>query len=380
MRPVRAALAATAVLATLAGCARPPVRTPSRLVVVTQVPAERAGNEPTPRSRYPDGSRIVILDLARPEVAPHVITGGLAAAGAPSVRADAGRIAFVGKETAAGTFAVWTCGPDGSGRSKAMELAADCGSAAFLPDGRVVASASTSAGGSALFVEGAKGGPPQRITFSGGTDVDPTLLRDGRIAFASRPAGAAEFALFAVHVDGTGVGPYCGPERRSVLLGDGPATFDAGTAAKDGGRRATECAEISARPKPQGHLSVVDPQKAWGTVFCVDARPSGTAGTSHVRFAALEGPPRPLGDVTLESDGSFFVRLPTDTPIVLDVVDDAGRVVASQRTPFWVRPGETRGCIGCHEDPDTTPPNVRPLAVLRETVPLAGVPATGAVR
>ncbi len=344
------------------GAADPP---PSRLVVVTQVPAARAGSDPDPRSRYPDGSRIVLLDVARPGVAPRVISGGLVAAGAPSVRADAGRIAFVGKETTCGTFEVWTCGPDGSGRTRAVALAADCGSAAFLPDGRIVCSAATSPGGAALFVEGANGGPPQRITFSGGTDVDPTVLRDGRIAFASRPAGAAGFALLAVHADGTGVGPYRGTERDRALLADGGST---------------ECAEIAARPKSQGHLSVVDPQTSWGAAFCVDARPPGTSGTGRVRFAALAGPPRPLGDVTLEGDGSFFVRLPADTPVVLEVLDDSGRVVSSQHTPFWVRPGETRGCVGCHEDPDTTPPNVRPLAVLRESVPLAGVPAAGASR
>ena len=84
--------------------------------------------------------------------------------------------------------------------------------------------------------------------------------------------------------------------------------------------------------------------------------------------------PASLGDVPLEADGSFLVRLPADVPLALELLDGDGRVVARQRAPFWLRPGETRGCIGCHEDPDTSPPNVRPLAVAAEPVPLGVVP------
>lgn len=372
-----AALLVAALLA--AACARPPL--PSsvrpRLFVVTQVPAGEAGFDPDPRSRYPQASRLVVVDLAKPEAGPHVISSGLFAAGAPAVRSDGGRIAFVAREKETDRFAVWTCAPDGSERTRSAEVAADCGSAAFLADGRLAFSAAVSAAQWAIFVTGAGGGAPQRITFSGGMDLDPTPLPDGRIAFASRAPGAAEFALLSVHVDGTGVAPYRGSARTRALLLAEDAAHDAG-AANDPAWRTIECVPLAPQRKPQGHLSVVDPTKTTGDVFCIDVRPPGDTQSRRARFVELVAPPRPLGDVPLEADGSVFVRLPADTPLGLELLDAAGHVTHAQRTPFWVRPGETRGCVGCHEEPDTTPPNVRPIAVLEAAVPLGGVrPAEG---
>jgi hypothetical protein len=356
---------ACAAIALVAGCTAspPPPPAPPRDVVVTQVPGEPAAFDADPRVRYPDGSRVVRLDLAHPGAAPRVLSEGLAAAGGVSVRADGAKIAFVAKQSADDRFAVWTCDPDGSGRVKSVEDALDCGSAAFLPDGRVVYSAG-SASSWALHVAGAKDAAPQRITFSGGADTDPSMLPDGRIVFASRAPDTKDFALLAVHVDGTGVGPF---DRACV-----PPTLTADdlAAASAPGLRAIAGAALAPRAKPQGHLSVVDPSKAFGDVFCVDARPDGLATARRARFTSTAGLGRVLGDVPLENDGSLFVRVPADVPIVMDLLDAEGSVVAGQHTPFWVRPGETRGCVGCHEDPDTTPPNVRPLAVLEAPVPL----------
>jgi hypothetical protein len=335
----------------VAACARPaPVAAP-RPVVVTEVPGTRDVAAFEPRTRYPDGSRVAVVDLARPDAASRVLSQGLVAAGGASVRWDGARVAFVAKERAEDRFAVFTCAPDGSGRVKAAEGVADCGSAAFLADGRLVYSAETSDASWAIFTTGEAGGPPRRITFSGGADVDPTPLRDGRVAFASRAPGATEFRLLAVHVDGTGVGPVLGGQRTRALLNDAPVA-------------------LAPVAKPQGHLSVVDEAKSWGDLFCVDARAPGAASAKRVRLVRLGAVERPIGDVPLEADGSFFVRVPVDAPLGLELLDDDGRVVAAQHAPFWVRPGETRGCIGCHEDADTAPPNVRPLAVLAPPVAL----------
>jgi len=339
-----------AVLA-LAACAKPtPVAAP-RPVVVTQTPAGADATAFESRARWPDGSRVVVLDRARPDVAPRVLSEGLVSAGGASVRWDGARVAFVAKERAADRFAVFTCAPDGSGRVRSAEGAADCGSAAFLADGRLVYSAAVAPTSWALFTTDGKGGAPRRITFSGGVDVEPTALVDGRIAFASRAPGDAAFRALAVHVDGTGVGPLCDAQRPRALLGDG---------------------DVSLAPvgKPQGHLSVVDETKPYGDVFCIDARAPGAASARRVRFTQLDVAGRSLGDVPLEADGSFFVRVPVDAPLGLELRDADGKVVAAQHAPFWVRPGETRGCIGCHEDADTAPPNVRPTAVVAPPVPL----------
>ncbi len=82
--------------------------------------------------------------------------------------------------------------------------------------------------------------------------------------------------------------------------------------------------------------------------------------------------PDAAGDVVveapLEEDGSFFVRVPPDQPLLVDVLDAAGAAGERSRTPIWVRPRETRGCVGCHEAPDVSPPNRRPRAVAHDAV------------
>ncbi|MHC4504771.1 MAG: HzsA-related protein [Planctomycetota bacterium] len=66
---------------------------------------------------------------------------------------------------------------------------------------------------------------------------------------------------------------------------------------------------------------------------------------------------RVLGTVPLAADGSFFVEVPADRLIHLQVLDSDRRVVGNQQIWMYVRPGETRSCVGCHERPDTTPPS-----------------------
>jgi hypothetical protein len=79
---------------------------------------------------------------------------------------------------------------------------------------------------------------------------------------------------------------------------------------------------------------------------------------------------RVLGGAPLAEDGSFHLRLPPDTPLRVELLDAAGAVVAAERDPIWMRPNEVRGCVGCHDDPQTGPPNVRPAAVARDPVDL----------
>jgi len=66
---------------------------------------------------------------------------------------------------------------------------------------------------------------------------------------------------------------------------------------------------------------------------------------------------RILGKVPVENDGSFHVRVPAETPLTFHLIDAQGKILASQRSVTWVMPGESRGCIGCHEDRELSPPN-----------------------
>ena len=73
----------------------------------------------------------------------------------------------------------------------------------------------------------------------------------------------------------------------------------------------------------------------------------------HAGLEAIE-----LGTVPLSPDGSFFVEVPADTPIAFQMLDGEGRPQLNEMSWIFVRPGETKSCIGCHESRESTPPSV----------------------
>jgi len=62
---------------------------------------------------------------------------------------------------------------------------------------------------------------------------------------------------------------------------------------------------------------------------------------------------RVLGTAPLAADGSFYVEVPADRLIHVQVLDSDRRVVGNQLIWMYARPGEKRSCVGCHEKPDT---------------------------
>ena len=72
-----------------------------------------------------------------------------------------------------------------------------------------------------------------------------------------------------------------------------------------------------------------------------------------------------LGFAPVQSDGSFAIRVPANTPISFATLDNLGRAFVNKRTWLYVQPGESvTNCIGCHEDrhPNTVPTNPNPIA------------------
>ncbi|MGL4593163.1 MAG: hypothetical protein ACRCUY_00370 [Thermoguttaceae bacterium] len=59
---------------------------------------------------------------------------------------------------------------------------------------------------------------------------------------------------------------------------------------------------------------------------------------------------RILGTIPVEEDGSVHFEVPADTFLYLQILDEEGRMIQSMRSGMIVRPGETNGCFGCHED------------------------------
>ena len=115
------------------------------------------------------------------------------------------------------------------------------------------------------------------------------------------------------------------------------------------------------------------PGATHGTLLCLDvnygsepAADRNAAPAAELRVFALVGSRqlRTVGKVPVDSDGSVIVQLPVDVPLGLDTLDAQGRVLRHQPAFLWLRPGENRACVGCHEPRNHAPRNTRPMATM----------------
>lgn len=258
--------------------------------------------------------------------------------------------------------------------------------------------------------------PARQLTFGSASVADPVVLDDGRVLFVSAmppslSSPGTRLALFAVNSDGTGVLPYaCQHDgapwiRQPRELPEGIVAFRASDS--PGGQERWESV-LSGRPfasrgplpaalvkeaenpgprasMPMGRLSTVDPSKKTGILLCLDARRNSESGSpltvARVRILAGQaGRAESLGEVPLAADGSFLAEVPADVPLGIQALDEQGGVVRTLAPWIWVRPGESRGCIGCHERHGVAPRNQRPLAVKGPPVKLALPAALAEVR
>ena len=74
---------------------------------------------------------------------------------------------------------------------------------------------------------------------------------------------------------------------------------------------------------------------------------------------------RILGTVPVEADGSAYFTLPADRFVFFQLLDADGMMVQTMRSGTIVRPGETTGCVGCHDNRLTAATN-RPATAMRK--------------
>ncbi len=137
---------------------------------------------------------------------------------------------------------------------------------------------------------------------------------------------------------------------------------------------AVEPALLAERAVPNRHPSGLHD---WpnANLLCLNAYTSKylfSAGSIHaVRLYTRDdsGNPRLLGSAPVESDGSFFIQVPTEQPLQIELLDDAGKTLEREVGFFWMRRGEQRGCVGCHAGPETAPENAVPMTLLKSTTP-----------
>ena len=82
-----------------------------------------------------------------------------------------------------------------------------------------------------------------------------------------------------------------------------------------------------------------------------------------------------LGTVPVEPDGSAYFRAPSGLTLFFQALDARGMAVQTMRSGAYVQPGQTVGCVGCHE-PRTQSVPVKPaLAAAREPSKILAGPA-----
>ena len=237
-----------------------------------------------------------------------------------------------------------------------------------------------------------------------GTEGEAAELEDGSVVFeqaSSAEAGGklTEIARGAVHA------VPLGPQTRSSAW---PSEFSAGQlilsrwiseAGKHSGRfdlysfdlqtksfgeriygdphfSSVQAVPLRAHRTPKWFWSLVDRKANAGRLICLDSYLSGdgriASTIAHVRVLTLEpgnGRETSLGQAPVESDGSFYVAVPPDQPVRFELLDPEGHLIGAQKGWTWARPGEDRGCAGCHEDRAIAPQNRWPLTLRRLDTP-----------
>jgi len=62
-----------------------------------------------------------------------------------------------------------------------------------------------------------------------------------------------------------------------------------------------------------------------------------------------------LGEATVHPDGSAAFKVPARTPVYFQCIDENGQCAQTMRSWSTLQPGETFGCVGCHENKNQTP-------------------------
>ena len=94
------------------------------------------------------------------------------------------------------------------------------------------------------------------------------------------------------------------------------------------------------------------------------------AGRTPVsRDCPNEIPKRVVGTVPVNANGSACIRVPARTCLQMQILDENGMAIMTEKSFFYLQPGEQRGCIGCHEPAGSSPPPAAAAATIQPQVP-----------
>jgi Hydrazine synthase alpha subunit middle domain len=146
-----------------------------------------------------------------------------------------------------------------------------------------------------------------------------------------------------------------------------------------------EAVALEKRPVPLYYWSILHPDRDYGRVVCLNSylsadAPHGRLADHIARVRVITLQPdhhteRTLGEAPVESDGSFYIKVPADHSIRFELLSTKGEVIHEQKGWIWARTGEDVPCLGCHESKALVPENRWPLALKRLDAPIpVGVP------
>jgi len=58
--------------------------------------------------------------------------------------------------------------------------------------------------------------------------------------------------------------------------------------------------------------------------------------------------------VPVNEDGSAYFKVPARTSLQLQILDESGRAMLTEKSLFYLQPGESRSCVGCHALPESS--------------------------
>jgi len=114
-----------------------------------------------------------------------------------------------------------------------------------------------------------------------------------------------------------------------------------------------------------------------GMIKAIRVNALGVQPRAH-RTACSKGcpneiPKRVVGTVPVNADGSAFFKVPAGTSLQMQILDKNGMAILTEKSLFYMQPGEHRSCVGCHENSGASP--VPTQALSRKPADL--IPSTG---
>ena len=199
-------------------------------IVFVQLPVNKdLEKQPPPadgmlRANYGDGARLVVL---YPDRTMKVLSREVSSALEPDVSFDGKRILFTGRSSSADRWNIFEMNRDGSGLRQITQDLEDCRNPVYQSTLYTIVSNEPwyqitftsnvdnevaeygGAQSTSLYSCRLDGSEPRRLTYNPSNDMDPYLMPDGRILFASWQRSRLEYGLkgriplFAINLDGT---------------------------------------------------------------------------------------------------------------------------------------------------------------------------------